>query len=142
MSLRVVLDTNVLVSGLLSENGPPGQILDLLLSSQLILVFDNPILSEYMEVLARPKFNFDSVIVSGVFKVLEKEGVLISTPPPWPHTLPDPDDEIFLAVAKESEVILITGNLVHYPVKTRGGVKVFTPREFIEHLKKNPIIHS
>jgi predicted nucleic acid-binding protein len=44
--LRIVLDTNVLVSGLLSPHGPPGRIFDLLLGGKLTLVFDDRLLAE------------------------------------------------------------------------------------------------
>ncbi|HXL73081.1 MAG TPA: putative toxin-antitoxin system toxin component, PIN family, partial [bacterium] len=54
----VVLDTNVLVSGLLSPYGPPGEIVRMVSSRALSLCFDARIISEYAEVLTRPKFPF------------------------------------------------------------------------------------
>ena len=52
--IRVVLDTNVLVSGLLSEHGPPGLIVDLVFAGELALVYDARLLAEYRDVLVRP----------------------------------------------------------------------------------------
>lgn len=139
----IVLDTNALISGLLSKNGSPGQILNLLISSEKFrLVFDDNIWSEYESVVHRSKFKFDPSEVSKILKILEWKGVLISTPPPWPHTVPDPDDEIFLSVANKANISLITGNISDYPLRARNGVKILTPREFMETLKTHPFLNE
>ncbi|MDP2755681.1 MAG: putative toxin-antitoxin system toxin component, PIN family, partial [Nitrospirota bacterium] len=57
--MNIVLDTNVLVAGLLSPFGPCGEIVRMVSSGELILLFDARILSEYDEVLRRPKFKFE-----------------------------------------------------------------------------------
>ena len=57
--MRIVLDTNVLVSGLLTPFGSSGEIVRMVFSGELILCIDARILSEYKEVLNRPKFKFD-----------------------------------------------------------------------------------
>lgn len=54
---RIVLDTNVLVSGMINPNGPPGRIVDLIREGLVELVVDDRILAEYSQVLSRPKFN-------------------------------------------------------------------------------------
>lgn len=54
--LTIVLDTNVLVSSLLSSRGAPSKILDLILGEQVVVAYDNRILGEYEEVLSRPEF--------------------------------------------------------------------------------------
>ena len=55
--MRIVLDTNVLVSGLLNPNGTPGRILDLILGRYLTLLYDDRIIGEYSDVLARPQLD-------------------------------------------------------------------------------------
>jgi putative PIN family toxin of toxin-antitoxin system len=57
--MKIVLDTNVLVAGLLSPFGPCGEIVRMVSSSKVTLCIDALILSEYSEVLHRPKFGFD-----------------------------------------------------------------------------------
>lgn len=57
--MKVVLDTNVLVSGLLQPFGLSGQIVSLVASGELVLCHDARILAEYREVLLREKFRFD-----------------------------------------------------------------------------------
>jgi putative PIN family toxin of toxin-antitoxin system len=134
--MRVVLDTNVLVSGVLSEAGPPGWILDMVLAGDLEPAYDNRILLEYREVLSRREFGFSPALVGQLLEAVELFGFPV-TAPPWPQRLPDPADEPFLAAALASGAhCLITGNTRHFPAKLRGTVKVLTPREFLEGFKE------
>jgi len=133
--IRVVLDTNVLVAGILSEHGPPGWIMDLVAAHEIALVYDSRILAEYREVLARPELDLDPTRVKQLLSVVEEQGLFVS-PLPWPHTLPDPDDEPFLATAKAAGVTLVTGNVRHFPISARGEVVVATPREFMDSLAR------
>ena len=57
--IRIVLDTNVLVAGLLSAKGPPGQIVDLISAGEIEAACDTRILAEYRDVLARPELRID-----------------------------------------------------------------------------------
>ena len=58
--MKAVLDTNVLVSGLLSHAGPPGKLIDEIETGLLVPVFSKPILFEHLDVLLRPKFRFET----------------------------------------------------------------------------------
>ncbi len=132
--MRVVLDTNVVVSGVLSEMGPPGQLLDLALASELTLVVEPRILGEYREVLARPKLHLDQTVVGALLETLDAIGFSV-TASPWPHRLPDPDDEVFIAAAAAGIATLVTGNMAHFPPACRAGLRVLTPREALEALR-------
>lgn len=129
--MRVVLDTNVVVSGLLSAAGPPGWIVDLVTAGELAAVFDARILDEYRGVLRRPQLGLPESAVETFLAYVEKSGLEL-TALPWPHRLPDPDDEPFLAVAAAARVPLVTGNLRHFPARLRGSVAVLTPRQLLE----------
>ncbi len=132
--MRVVLDTNVLVSGVLPPMGPPGHLLDLVLVGALTLITEPRILSEYCEVLTRPRLRLDQEQVDRLLETLED----ISLPVvglPWPCPLPDPDDEIFLATAAAGQAVLVTGNIADYPTDKRQNVTVWTPRQCLEHLR-------
>ncbi len=134
--MKIVLDTNVLVSGLLTPFGPSGEIVRMVSAGELILHVDARILSEYQEVLNRPKFQFDKDHVSILLNFIKIHGQFISGLPLKNH-LPDLDDEPFLEVAIAGEVqSLVTGNSVHFPLSSREGVKVFSPKEFLEYYSK------
>ncbi len=136
--MNVVLDTNILVSGLLSSSQAPGQILDLVLAGELTPIVDHRIMAEYREVLARPKFSFDSHAVNDLVDYIERTGMAASTSP-WDLSLPDPDDAVFLEVAAVAQAPLITGNLRHYPPEKRQNIVVMSPRDFIEWWQQEDI---
>jgi len=130
------LDTNVLVSGLLAPFGPSGEIVRMLFSGELILHIDARILSEYQEVLNRPKFKFNKDHIGLLPDFIKQYGQFVSSSP-LQNPLPDPDDEPFLEVAIAGSVkALITGNSVHYPNSFREGVNILSPAEFVEMYRK------
>jgi putative PIN family toxin of toxin-antitoxin system len=134
--MRIVVDTNVLVSGLLTPFGSSGEIVRMLFSGELILCIDARILSEYKEVLCRPKFKFDKNKIAVLIDFILQYGQIVSSSP-LKCPLPDPDDEPFLEVAMAGNVkILITGNKVHYPSASREGMEILSPSEFIDSLRK------
>ena len=137
--MRVVLDTNVLVSGLLSPYGPPGELVRLVAMGALQVCYDARILGEYVAVLGRPAFSFSSDQVE-LFLAQLKAGGLVVGARPLPEALPDPDDEVFLAVALAGPAQhLVTGNTRHYPVKSRQGVEVITPAGFLAWYRKQEL---
>lgn len=133
--MLVVLDTNILVSALLSPFGPPARVLDMVLSGDIRAAYDDRLLAEYREVLARPKFGFAPEEVAVVLAYLEADGEPV-TARPLAWALPDPDDLPFLEVAAQAEAVLITGNAAHYPETLRGGVQVIAPGDFVRTWRK------
>jgi putative PIN family toxin of toxin-antitoxin system len=134
--MKIVLDTNVLVSGLLTPFGSSGEIVRMVSAGELNLYIDARILSEYHEVFHRPKFQFNKDHISTLLDFIKLYGQFVSSLPLKNH-LPDPDDEPFLEVAIAGKVrSLITGNIVHYPASSREGIKIFSPSEFLEFFRK------
>ena len=123
-----VLDTNVLVSGLLSPAGPPGRLVDVLLGRRLRLVLDDRIEIEYREVLARPRLGIEPIRRDAFLAILQFQEHVIALP--WPHQAPpDEDDVAFLEVAAQTPGrTVVTGNLKHFPPGCRGPVTVLSPR--------------
>jgi len=134
--MKIVLDTNVLVSGLLTPFGPSGEIVRMVSAGMIILQYDARIFLEYQEVLHRPKFQFNKEDIDAFLTFVKQNGQLIPTSP-LKNRLPDPDDEVFLEVAiAGSAECLITGNKSHYPRKYRQGIKTLSPSEFLDFCRK------
>lgn len=130
--MLVVLDTNVLVLALLSPHGLPARILDLALAGEVRLAFDDRLLAEYREVLARAKFGFGGEDVGTLLDFLQGAGEPVVALP-LPIELPDADDLPFLEVASQAGAVLITGNKSHYPVAASSEPAILTPRAFLEY---------
>jgi len=86
----VVLDTNVLVSALLNSFGPPGRVLDLVLSGELTVAYDDRVLAEWRQVLHREKFGFSASDVEVLLDFVEGDGISVNASP-LAIELPDPD---------------------------------------------------
>jgi uncharacterized protein len=135
--MRVVLDTNVVVSGLLQSKGNPPQVLALALAGAVQVLHDTRILAEYEDVLARPKFKFDKERVREVLTKLEKDGLTVDATGQQHLELPDPEDEPFLIVALAGQADYpVTGNLADYPAEQCRGCAVVSPAEFMEAWRK------
>ena len=131
--MKVVLDTNILVSGLLQSKGNPAQVLELALAGALLVCYDASIVEEYREVLGRPRFEFDPERVREVLTKIQLDGLAVDASSAQGIGLPDPDDEPFLAVAVAAAAdFLVTGNIAHYPKSKRRGCVVVTPAEFMD----------
>ena len=134
--MKIVLDTNVLVSALLKPLSKPARIMRLVLQGNIEIVGNESIFAEYLNVLKRPKINLDPDKVQTILQLIRSKGIHA---PALAESfdLPDSSDESFLeaALAAGSDVI-ITGNKKHFPQKACKGQKVVTPTEFLKLLAK------
>lgn len=129
MSRKVIIDTNVLVSALLSshEDSATVRLLMMLLDGRIIPVITDGIFSEYGEVLRRKKFRFPEESVSVLLDEIRKKSRMIK-PALSDVEMPDENDRPFLdALLTEDETILIIGNLKHFPRHER----IMTARDFL-----------
>jgi putative PIN family toxin of toxin-antitoxin system len=132
----IVLDTNVLVSGILKPYSKAATILRLLADGTVQLAYDLRLLSEYRDVLSRSKFNFAKENVEAFLEQIEQEGLLVSAKPLKFH-LPDPDDEPFLEVALAGGAkAIVAGNKRHFPREEYEGIRILFPAEFLEEVKE------
>lgn len=135
--MRIVLDTNVLVSAMLSGGGTADMVVQLVLQGDVTLLMDSRILAEYDEVTARPAFAFDAGERRALLETLER----ISEPVvsrPLRLGLPDPEDRMFVEVAVVGAAdAIVTGNTRHF-VPRRGvlPVAVLTPRQLVDRLRR------
>ena len=115
--IRAVIDTNVLVSVLLSKSEESSviKLIDAVLDGKIIPLYNSEIVAEYTEVLSRPKFKFDREIR----ELLVERIVFLGEDADrtaYSESLPDEDDRVFYEVALSTEdAYLVTGNLKHFP---------------------------
>ena len=134
MICYAVIDTNVLVSALLSDKDDAAtvQVVGKVISGAIIPVYSNVITKEYREVLSRKKFGFSGDLIEYLMSAIEKYGILVD-PSPSGITLPDMKDVPFYEVVLEKRsdnTYLVTGNIRHFPKEPF----VVTPREFLDIL--------
>lgn len=136
--MNIVLDTNVVVSGLLNPFGAPAKVLHLVLSREVGLLVDSRILLEYRDVLTRGKFDFPRTDVARLLEFFDASGEHVVAEPI--HTLmPDPDDAPFLEVACSGAAeALVTGNAKHYPAHLCGSLRVRSPAAFVHDWQQTP----
>jgi len=132
--VKIVLDTNVLVSALLTRGGPCATILDMVLAGALTLCMDERIFAEYERVCKAPRLQLDPASVHTVLGFLREMAERV-TPALLGSSLPDPDDRPFLETARTAKAILITGNLKHFPVKLCHPTRVIAPSGFLALLR-------
>ncbi len=136
--MRLVVDTNVLVSGLINMHNAPGLIIDQLRACSMQLIVDDRILSEYRDVLFRERLRAwiteQDVWDLWTFVECESERVVATR---IIQGLPDPGDAPFLEVALAAHCPLVTGNMKHYPKSLRTGATVLTPAEFLSTISND-----
>ena len=132
--IYVVIDTNVFVSALMTQNphSATTKVVDHLAKGSIIPLYNDEILMEYQTVLSRDRFHIDSTRIIALITYIRQKGVpaeRVSV-----DTLfPDESDRAFYEVAlSEEDSFLVTGNLKHFPADTR----VVTPAQMIEILEK------
>ena len=129
-----VIDTNVLVSAVLTPGGTCDRIIRASIDGRIRLAWNAPMLAEYRAVLLRPKFGLSS---STVAALLATFGPVDQVPLRRAPALPDPDDEVFLAAAlTTADKMLVTGNRAHFPAATCRPVRVLSPSEAVQKLEQ------
>ncbi len=136
MICYAVIDTNVLVSALLSskDNTATVQVIGKMIIGEIIPIYSKAIKKEYCEVLTRKKFGFSGSTVEYLLSFIEKYGILME-PSPSEIILPDMKDlpfyEVFLEKCSDN-AYLVTGNMKHFP----KNPFIVTPKELLDILNQ------
>ena len=138
--MKAVVDTNVLVSGLINLQHAPGRIVDLVRTRALQLVVDDRILAEYQSVLLgtrlRKWVGEEDARDLLAFLFLDSDHIVATT---LVQGLPDPGDAPFLETAITAGVPLVTGNLKHFPKQLCRGHQIVIPSEFVQSAGAGPV---
>jgi len=131
IALRLVLDTNIIVSAALKPDGLQRTVLLVAMTRPARLYVSEAVLAEYREVLARPEFKIRKGLRQQLLQFLKSRAHLV-TPARALQVAMDPGDDKFVECADATRAdYLITGNPRHFP-RFWKNTKVITSREFIE----------
>lgn len=139
MKIYAVVDTNVIVSALITKNpeSPTRKIFRAMLGGGIIPLYNEEILGEYGEVLGREKFHLEQGAVQTVLNAIRSFGIEVN-PESSEATLIDQDDLVFYEVVMEKrdeDAYLITGNLRHFPIRPF----IVTPAEMLKIMETHGI---
>jgi len=130
-----VIDTNVIVSALLSKdfNANTIQVFKAIIDTKITQLYNDEIFQEYNDVLSRDKFPFLKENVQNVLSVFKTNGINMNRTKVENETFPDPKDIVFYEVTMSKEdAFLVTGNIKHFPLKPF----VITPAQMVAILNQ------
>ncbi len=143
MAYYTVIDTNVLVSALLSRHSDSSTVIlvERMLLGDLIPVYSAEIMKEYQEVLQRKKFRFSRAQTDYLLSAISRFGLMVKASP-TDELLPDPKDLPFYEVVMEKrnsdDAYLVTGNQKHFPIKSF----IVTPNEMLDILDSHTEVNT
>jgi putative PIN family toxin of toxin-antitoxin system len=127
MFQRVVLDTNIIASALMTPSGNPAKVYKMFINREIVLVYSEEIMLEYEDVLHRPRLSIPAENADTILEAIRQCGELVA-PRPSTDPMADEDDRVFYDAARTAGAYLVTGNTRHYPASSF----VLTPKEFLE----------
>lgn len=135
--LRAVFDTHVIVSAALYEKSLPALLLSLGLEGKVRFFISPALLNEYETVLKRPRFKLGHKETAELIEKIKQKAVMV-TPTKEVRILEadEPDNRILECAAKAKADFVITGNKRHFPFEEFKGIKILTPREFINKISE------
>lgn len=136
--MRLVLDTNVLVSGLIRADGPPGQLLRAVRQERVVLVTSPPLIAELERVLVRSKLQryFESGAAHTLVRLIDAVADIVPEPLPNVDISPDPDDNVVLATALAGKAdALVTGDKKDLlTLADRAAIRIWSARDASKRL--------
>lgn len=130
IALRLVLDTNVVVSAVLKPEGLERSVVLLALTKPARWYISDPIAREYASVLARPELKINKGLRLKFLQLIKNHAKVV-VPTPLPQLTLDPADNIFLECADAARSdYLVTGNRRHFPSFWKK-TKIINSRDFL-----------
>lgn len=135
--LRVVLDTNVIVSGLLHRKGAPAAVLDGATSKRFRCFISESLLDEYSDVLNRGYLRLDQHRAERFIKAFQVVAAFVVPRKKVAVTKDPKDDRVMECAIAAGADFIVTGNIRDFPSQFHG-VRVVTPRDFLFVLGSSP----
>jgi len=131
--LRVVLDTNILISAGWTPGGLEARVVALVASGALEAAVSPAVLAEYRDVLARDKFAHLRDALAGILATLEEKALPVTPNEPATAAKDEDDNRLLECAAAAQADFLITGNTRHFPGEY-GVTRILNAREFLDAL--------
>ena len=129
--IRVVIDTNVVVSANLTDEGLPAAIMDLAANGNILMCVSDAVLAEYREVLNRPRLKLTPERIAGALSVIRKTSLHVKpTQRVSVITADEPDNRLLECAEAAGADYLVTGNTKHFPKSFKNTV-IVTPKQFM-----------
>ena len=138
MKPDIVLDTNVLLTALRSSLGMSFRLLSMLEEDRFVTHVSAPLLAEYEAVLKRGALPLSERQIDDVLDFVCARSVHDKIFYLWRPALKDPDDDFLLELAVKARASIITWNLTDFKRASTFGIRVMTPRDFLNSLKDTP----
>jgi putative PIN family toxin of toxin-antitoxin system len=129
--MKVVIDTNVVVSANLSDQGPSAAILDLAANRVILMFISPPVLTEYEAVLRRSSLKIDPSRIASSLAVIRNTSRLVRPTRRLAEAADEPDNRFLECAAAAGADFIITGNAKHFPQRFEN-IRIVTPREFLD----------
>jgi putative PIN family toxin of toxin-antitoxin system len=129
--MKVVIDTNVVVSANLSDEGLPAAILDLAANKTILMFVSPAILAEYGAVLRRPHLSLSPAAVASSLAVVRNISRLVKPTRRLAAAADETDNRFLECAISAGADYIITGNARHFPERFES-IRIVTPREFLD----------
>lgn len=137
--MRVVLDTGILISGLIRRNGTTGEVLNALRDNRFLVIYSTPIVMELIEVLSRPifsdKYHIQSDDVTALINLMRLRGELVAISRKLEICRDPKDDKFFEAALAGEADSIVSGDADLIILHPFEGISIIRPAEFLAKLK-------
>jgi uncharacterized protein len=134
--IRVVLDTNVVVSAALSAEGAPAAVLDLALGKRILMLVTPDMLVEYEKVLHYPKLKLDPARIAAFLSDIRRASHPVTSRRTLSISRDESDNRFYECAGAGDADYIVTGNIRHFPVRYKR-TEIVTPGEFIALVASN-----
>jgi putative PIN family toxin of toxin-antitoxin system len=140
--LRVVIDTNVLVSSVISKKGAPAFLIQAWSEGLFDLVISEAIITEIERVLSehslKQVFKISNDHIASLVELLRRNSILVPGSAAVAGAVPaDPTDEMFIAAALDGNAdVIVSGDKDLLEIESFQGVAILTPRQFLDRIQE------
>ena len=138
LSLRVVIDTNIVFEGLTKKGGASGLIIDAWLAHLLNVYVSNSLAYEYVDVLSRKLSEHRWQKIKPILGELLSKAEFMTAYFSWRPSSPDPGDEHVIDCAMNAGAVVVTSNVSDFNMaKESLGLQMMNPVEFVNYLAEH-----